>query len=136
MFLLDIGKMSRDWNKATKQVQELLERHGAEVLVTRPWDERPLAYPIKRQRRGMYLLSYFRTDGSKIAEIERDCRLNEGILRQLILKVDPKLVEQLVAQAMATPEAEEEEVEEAVYADAVEADELIEEVDEEEFEEE
>jgi len=136
MFLLDIGKVSRDWNKATRMIEDLLKRHGAEVLVIRPWDERPLAYPIKRQRRGMYLISYFRVDGSKVAEIERDCRINDAILRDLILKVDPKLVDQLVAQTMAAPEAEEEEIEEPVYADAVEADELVEEMEDEELDEE
>jgi small subunit ribosomal protein S6 len=48
----------------------------------------------------MYYLTYFRLDGPKLSQIEQDCRINESILRQLILKVHPKLVDQLVAQAM------------------------------------
>jgi len=137
MFLMDCGKVSRDWEKVEQIVHGILERHGAEVIVSRPWDERQLAYPIKRQRRGMYFLTYFRADGSKIADIERECRINESILRQLILKVHPKLADQLVEQARMPQEAaEQEEFEPAAYADAVEADEeLIEEEEEvEEYE--
>jgi small subunit ribosomal protein S6 len=52
----------------------------------------------------MYLLTYFRADGTALANIDHDCRINEAVLRQLVLKVEPKLVEQLVAQAMAPHE--------------------------------
>ena len=104
MFLLDSGKVGGDWNNAQKLVQGLLERHQAEVIASRPWDERRLAYPIKGHKKGMYFLTYVRLEGPKHSGIVQDCRINESILRQLILKVHPKLVDQLVAQAMAVQE--------------------------------
>ena len=100
MFLLDSGKTSGDWNNATKLVHGILERHHAEIIASRPWDERRFAYPIKGHKKGMYLLTYFRADGPNLAKIDNDCRINETILRQLVLKVEPKLVDQLVALAM------------------------------------
>lgn len=126
MFLLDSGKTSGNWDAATKLVHGILERHRAEVVASRPWDERRLTYSVKGHKKGMYLLTYFRADGPSLSEIEHDCRINEAILRQLVLKVHPKLADQLVAQAMAPrepPPAEEPraeaEVEERV-PDAVE----------------
>ncbi len=104
MFLLDSGKTSGDWNNATKLVHGILERHQAEIIATRPWDERRFAYPIKGHKKGMYLLTYFRAEGPSISKIDNDCRINETVLRQLVLKVEPKLVDQLVAQAMAPHE--------------------------------
>ena len=104
MFLLDSGKVSGDWNAATKLVHGILERHQAEIIASRPWDERRFAYPIKGHKKGMYVLTYFRADGPNLSKIEGDCRLNEAMLRQLVLKVHPKLVDQLVAQAMAPQE--------------------------------
>jgi small subunit ribosomal protein S6 len=100
MFLLDSGKVGGDWNSAQKLVHGILERNQAEIITSRPWDERRLAYPVSGHKKGMYYLTYFRLEGPKLSQIEQDCRINESVLRQLILKVHPKLVEQLVAQAM------------------------------------
>jgi small subunit ribosomal protein S6 len=93
MFLLDTNKVAGDVPTASKQLHALLERNQAEVLASRPWDERRLAYPISGHKKGLYYLTYFRTEGKNVAAIERDCALTELILRTLILKVDPKHVD-------------------------------------------
>jgi small subunit ribosomal protein S6 len=99
MFLLDTNKVSGDVPNAAKQLHALLERNHAEVLASRPWDERRLAYPIRGHKKGLYYLTYFRTEGKNIAGIERDCALTELILRTLILKVDPKHVDLMLQVA-------------------------------------
>ena len=93
MFLLDTNKVAGDVPTASKQLHGILERNQAEVLASRPWDERRLAYPISGHKKGLYYLTYFRTEGKNVATIEHDCALNETILRTLILKVDPKHVD-------------------------------------------
>ena len=126
MFLLDSGKTSGNWDNATKLVHGILERHKAEVIASRPWDERRLAYSVSGHNKGMYLLTYFRAEGPSLTEIDHDCRINEVVLRQLVTKVPPKLVDQLVAQAMAPheppppPVAKVEEEEVPVGVDAIE----------------
>jgi len=91
MFLLDPNKVAGDVPAAAKQLHGLLERHQAEVLASRPWDERRLSYPIGSHKKGLYYLTYFRTEGKNVSPLEGDFRLNELILRHLIIKVDPKL---------------------------------------------
>jgi small subunit ribosomal protein S6 len=93
MFLLDTTKVAGDVPAAAKQLQTILERNQAEVLASRPWDERKLAYPVKGHKKGLYYLTYFRTEGKNVASIERDVALNEMILRTLVLNIDPKLVD-------------------------------------------
>ena len=93
MFLLDTNKVAGDVPAAAKQLHDILERNQAEVLASRPWDERRLAYPINGHKKGLYYLTYFRTEGKNLAPIEHDCALNETILRTLVLKVDPKHVD-------------------------------------------
>jgi len=105
MFLFDSNRYSGDAASVTNRVHELIQRHGGEILASRPWDERRLAYPIKGHRKGVYYLAYFSMEGPKITALERDCKLFEPILRQLILKVDRQLVEQLLAQVASTAEA-------------------------------
>jgi small subunit ribosomal protein S6 len=104
MFLLDSSKTGGDWNQAQKTVQDILQRHKAEIIASRPWDERRLAYAIKGHKKGMYFLTYFRAEGPALAGIEGDCRISEVVMRQLVLKVHPKLVDQLVAHAMSAPQ--------------------------------
>src|ERR1700736_5913349 len=93
MFLLDTNKVAGDIPAAAKQIHALLERNSVEVLASRQWDERRLAYPIKGHKKGLYYLTYFRTEGKNLLNLERDLALSELVLRYLILYVDPKLVD-------------------------------------------
>src|SRR5262245_41486552 len=99
MFLLDTSKVAGDVGNADKQIRTIFERNNAEVLVSRPWDERRLAYPIGHQKKGLYYLTYFSAEGKSLTGIEHDCALNEMIMRQLILRIDPKLVDTMLALA-------------------------------------
>ncbi len=93
MFLLDTNKVAGDVPAAAQQLHGVLERNHAEVLASRPWDERRLAYPVNGHKKGLYYLTYFRADGKELLNIERDLALNETVLRHLILRIDPKMVD-------------------------------------------
>lgn len=99
MFLLDATKVQGDVPAAAQQLHSLFEKHDAEVLASRPWSEGRLAYPINKQKKGLYYLTYFRSEGKNIVNIENDCKLNDMIMRMLVLKIDPKLVEPMLEMA-------------------------------------
>ena len=110
MFLLDSAKVAVNWDDAVKHVHAILTKHEAEIVASRQWDERRLAYPVEGHKKGTYLLTYFRTEGSTLKEIVADCHLSDLILRELILKVPVKLAEHLVNLAMtSTPNVDAEE---------------------------
>lgn len=96
MFLLDSTKVAGDIQAVDKQLRAILERHSAEVLISRPWDERRLSYAIENHKKGLYYLTYFSSEGKNLVNIERDCSLNETIIRSLVLKIEPKLVETML----------------------------------------
>lgn len=109
MFLLDSTKVAVNWDESVQHVHDILTKHASEIVASRQWDERRLAYPVRGHKKGTYLLTYFRTEGEQIDSIEADCRLSDVILRDLILKVHPKMVDQLVNQAMtSTPGGDDE----------------------------
>lgn len=99
MFMLDSSKVAGNLDNADKQIRTLLEKNNAEVLVCRLWDERKLSYQIGNQKKGIYFLTYFSSEGKNLAPIEHDCALNEMIMRQLVLKIPPKLVETMLSLA-------------------------------------
>ena len=109
MFLLDSAKVAVSWDDAVRHVHDILAKHNSEIVATRQWDERRLSYSVDGHKKGTYLLTYFKTEGAKIDEIVADCHLSELILRELVLKVHPKLVAHLVDRAMTSTPGEGEE---------------------------
>ena len=99
MFLLDSNKYASDPDGILGGVGAILERAGAKLLASRPWQDGKLAYPINGHRKGLYYLTYFSMDSNGIHELTRLCKFNESILRHLILKLDPALVEPMLAMA-------------------------------------
>jgi small subunit ribosomal protein S6 len=96
MFLIDSAEAAKDWDGIIELVTKMLNKIDAQILSLKKWDERPLAYSIKRCSRGTYILAYFKADGRKITELERDILLSERIMRAQILRVDHLTEEEVI----------------------------------------
>jgi small subunit ribosomal protein S6 len=103
MFILDSNRFGRDPDTVSKQIPVMIEKLGGEMLVSRLWEERKLAYPIKGQRKGTYWLTYFRLDAGRVADLRRQCQITDDVLRVLFVKVEPRIVDMLVAHAKSAP---------------------------------
>ena len=68
--------------------RQLIERHGGQILVIKKWDERRLAYEMGGQKRGTYVIAFYKGPGSSVTAIERDVNLSETILRVMITRAD------------------------------------------------
>jgi ribosomal protein S6 len=99
MFMLDSSKVAGNLETADKAIRTILEKNNAEVLICRIWDERKLTYQIGNQKKGIYYLTYFSSEGKNMVTIEHDCALNEMIMRQLVIKIPLKLVETMLSLA-------------------------------------
>lgn len=87
MFLL--GPIGATEPEASLNIcRKIIERHGGQIIVIKKWDERKLAYEIGGQKRGTYILSFFRAPGGAIASIERDVKLSEEVLRVMVLTAE------------------------------------------------
>lgn len=87
MFLISQATAA-DLAGAVSHINGLLARAKADVLAMRKWDERRLAYEIQGQKRGVFILTYFKAPANAIAGLERDCNLSEQIMRAMILRAD------------------------------------------------
>jgi small subunit ribosomal protein S6 len=103
MFILDSNRFGRDPETVSGQIPAMIEKLGGEMLVSRLWEDRRLAFPIKGHRKGAYWLTYFRLEGERLAELKRQCLITDDILRSLMLKVDPRIADALVAHALSAP---------------------------------
>ena len=99
LVILNSNQYARDPGGVAGKVGKIVEKCGGTTLVGRLWEERRLAYPIKGHHKGAYWLTYFRVDSEQLVKIRRELRLADEVLRSLLLKVDPRLVDALVAHA-------------------------------------
>ena len=67
LFLLDPTKSS-DLEAIKTQLHGTLEKYGAEILASRKWDDRKLAYPIRGHKKGVYYLTYFKAESKRMSE--------------------------------------------------------------------
>ena len=123
MFIFNANTYAKNPANVGKTVEDLLKTVDGEILASRLWNEQKLAYPIKGHRKGAYWLTYARIESTSISKLSRACQLNDSILRQLVVKIDPRLVDTMVAVAKgeAIPEEEAEEGEEGKTEEAKEA---------------
>ena len=88
MYILD-PKLDEDGSKALLiKIEELMSKQGVEVEKTEPWGKRRLAYAIKGNWEGSYILSYLKAEPTAISEMERRLRVTDGVLRFLTVRMD------------------------------------------------
>lgn len=90
MFLVDSSQAAADWDGVQTRIRNILEKAQTEIASIKKWDERRLAYKINGQNRGTYILCFFRADGQKIREIERNVQLSDQIMRVLVLSAEAR----------------------------------------------
>ena len=70
------------------KIKGIIENHNGTVVQVEDWGRRKLAYPIKKETRGAYHYLVYSGDNNLVAEIERNMRINESILRFLTVRLE------------------------------------------------
>ena len=99
LLILDSNHYARDPGGVGKQIEDIIAEAGGNVLVNRLWMEQKLAYPIDKHQKGTYWLSYYEIDGPAIPKIDRALHLCEPVLRHMTIKLEPRLIEPILANA-------------------------------------
>lgn len=87
MFIVDIAN-EEVIQAAVKLVQDTIVRIGGTVTKVDEWSKRHLAYEVKHQNEGYYVVIDFEADPSQIAELDRIIKIHEEIIRHIIVKQD------------------------------------------------
>ncbi len=72
----------------TESFSAIVDKLGGKVEKTEYWGLRTLAYRIKKNRKGHYVLFNLDAPAEAVLELERNLRLNEDILRYLTIRVE------------------------------------------------
>ena len=88
--------------KITSKLESIVKKSG-EMLGVENWGKKKLAYEVRKEKRGIYLLLRFRGDGKNIPELERGYRFDDNVIKFLTVKLEKRAVQQFLKSAKPAP---------------------------------
>jgi small subunit ribosomal protein S6 len=117
LFIVHPEVVGDDLAALIEKYRKVLTDQQAVVLKADNWGSRNLAYPVKKQTRGSYVLTVFEGAPSVIAEFERRLRIDEKVIKYQTVLFESSVVAPVAvekpAQEEIAPVAEETPTEEA-----------------------
>ena len=71
-----------------ERVSQLIQTNGGQIKKVTPWGKRRLAYSVKDQREGYYVVEEFDLDQAKVTEVERVLKISDTVFRHLLVRQD------------------------------------------------
>jgi len=75
-------------DKVLAKVESVITTAKGEILSRDMWGRRDLAYPIKKYTEGIYILFTFTAPSEATQDIDYRVKINDDIIRHLIVKAD------------------------------------------------
>jgi small subunit ribosomal protein S6 len=75
-------------NERLERYHTLVKSTDSEAPRINHWGKRSLAYPIKKREMGYYVVANFQADPTSLPEFERAIKLDDGVLRFLVVADD------------------------------------------------
>ncbi|AEH45548.1 ribosomal protein S6 [Thermodesulfatator indicus DSM 15286] len=77
-------------DEIVEKISQIIQQDGGEVLKQDDWGMRKLAYPIEKKRQGYYYLMEFAAPAQTPPKLEQTFRIDERIMRFIVVKLDEK----------------------------------------------
>lgn len=88
VYIAQSGLDEEGLNALNGRFTQTVTNYGGQITGTEPWGRRNLAYPIKKHFNGHYMLQRFQMPAAGANEVERFLRLNEDVIRYLVIRTD------------------------------------------------
>lgn len=89
LFVLRSDVPEAQVNETIERAKRLIESMGGTVKEVHEWGVRDLAYPIKKERRGYYILIEYRAEPRVAWELERTLKIADEVLRFVTVRQQP-----------------------------------------------
>ncbi|GMR03323.1 MAG: 30S ribosomal protein S6 [Thermodesulfovibrionia bacterium] len=97
IIILDPNLDEKTVESAVERVRDLVIKKGGEVLKSENWGLKKLSYNLKKQKKGLYILLFFKAPSPVIAELEKFYKVFEPLLKFLIVKLKKKHFESVLS---------------------------------------
>lgn len=75
-------------NENVEKVKKFITEKKGEILEVKDWGKRKLAYEINNHNEGYYVIIIFELEPNYISSLENFYKLNETIIRSIVIKKD------------------------------------------------
>ncbi|MFA6255324.1 MAG: 30S ribosomal protein S6 [Patescibacteria group bacterium] len=112
LYLVGANYTDEELMPIKEKVKELLKKFGGEITLEDSLGKKKLAYPIKGNHQGYYLLMEFNIDGAKLKELNQNLKLTSEVLRHVVVsrKIETPSLLKTTAAKLKTAEQKEREV--------------------------
>ncbi|MDD5697210.1 MAG: 30S ribosomal protein S6 [Victivallaceae bacterium] len=93
IFILDIRKVDDEGAGISGEIAALIDQWGGEMVKSVSLGRRQFAYEIKKRKGGIYWNYVFTAAPDKVKELKEHFRLDERVLRNMIINFDRPAVE-------------------------------------------
>ena len=90
--ILDSALSDEEAEGAVMKIKDIITGSNGEVLKVDVWGRRKLAYEIKKQKKGLYILLLFKTPPETIKKLEDFYRVFDIVIKYMIIKLDSKQI--------------------------------------------
>jgi small subunit ribosomal protein S6 len=87
-FIVRQDASAPDVAKLTETFSNIITENGGKVLKSENWGLKNLAYIIKKNRKGHYVMLVLDAPDKAVKEMERRMKLSEDVIRHLILRIE------------------------------------------------
>ena len=88
MYILKPNLEDEKRNELIKRFSDIIEKNGGKVLDVDAWGVKKMAYAINYITDGYYILTHFEANPDLPLELERNFKINEDVMRFLVLRQD------------------------------------------------
>lgn len=107
---------------ALDRMREVIKARNGKLLAINHWGKKKLAYEIDKQARGLYVHAHYLGGNDVVAEIERNFRINDQVLRFLTIRLNDQIMaDEREEQAYVRPEYDADDADAEVEGDETEA---------------
>jgi small subunit ribosomal protein S6 len=85
VYIFDSSLEETAINEKLTRFHNLVQPTAADAVKVNHWGKRTLAYPIKKRETGYYVVANFEAEGKFLPEFERAIKLDEAVLRFLVV---------------------------------------------------
>lgn len=79
-----------DFHQHQDTLVSMINRYDGKIVSTDVWGKKVLAYPIQKFTEANYVFYEVTLDRSKVAEVDKELRLNENVMRYLLVTQEKK----------------------------------------------
>ncbi len=117
IFIIHPELGEEETEEVIQRYQSMLEERNAFMVKVDKWGRRKLAYVVKKQSKGYYVLFEYGSGPEAIAEMERNFKIDESVIRYLTVKLEDEFDKEAAAKARAEAEAKAQAAAEAAATD-------------------